>query len=67
VVSVVCRWLGTASGNRKVPGGEAVYRQYLLWKVELPSYFATVHKTPEEVAFKDYLAGLLDWLSLNNL
>jgi hypothetical protein len=64
VVKVVRRWLNTASGRRRIPGGGIIWSRYQDFLSDLPELTQNHRLEIEDLeSFKDYTGVVAEWLS----
>lgn len=62
VIRVVRNWLQSQSGRRLLPGGAAIWTDYILFQEEFPMLLAALRLDPDELTFLDYTTVVAAWL-----
>lgn len=64
-INEVCKWLSVVSGRHDIPGGANVNARFAAFQSGLPTFYATLHKKPDEVTFPDYHWAIFQWIHYN--
>lgn len=62
VVKVVRNWLRSASGGAHLPGGGAIWKDYLEFQRELPTFRTKLRLSHDDLTFLDYTNVVATWL-----
>jgi len=65
-ISLLCKWLRTASKRENIPGGEEVNKRYNLFKEYLPGLCSQYKIKKDEMVFFDYCTFISAWLKLGD-
>jgi hypothetical protein len=60
-VSATRDWLRSSS-KKTLPGGRAIYQQYVKFRRQLPRMCRSLHLEMEEMTFNDYTNFVAEWL-----
>jgi hypothetical protein len=65
-IQLVRDWLSNLTpASLRLPGGRAITRRYILFRIALPTSCDQLDVTPDELTFNDYIIQVEQWLKLN--
>lgn len=70
-IACVRTFLSRASGGRRIPGADGIWKRYELFRKQLPDLASQIHLTLDEItsleSFGDYVTAAIDWITANEL
>ena len=60
-------WLKIESKRTTIPGGDKIYKRYLVFQKDLPLFCKKRHLRVKELTFVDYSEAVSIWLQVNPL
>ncbi len=64
-IRAVRDWLATSLKEKRLPGGEEIFRRYELFRAELPSLCAISKLDVARLIYSDYVNFVVEWLRNN--